>query len=82
MKTLKENKIMLDEEAIAAAILRAASMLGNGNASTPMGAIEAHGLKSYKGMEEIGHSIDGVAYSLDGIASAITYLADAIKEKK
>jgi spore maturation protein SpmA len=38
---------MIDEEAIAAAILRAASMLGNGNASTPMGAIEAHGLKAY-----------------------------------
>ena len=73
---------MIDEEAIAAAILRAASMLGNGNASTPLGAIEAHGLKSYQGMEEIGHSLDGVAYSLNGIADAIIYLADAIKEKE
>jgi len=73
---------MIDEEAIAAAILRAASMLGNGNASTPMGAIEAHGLKSYQGMEGISNSLDGVAYSLDGIANAIMYLADAIKEKE
>jgi spore maturation protein SpmA len=82
MKTLKGNEMMLDEEAIAAAILRAASMLGNGNASTPMGAIEAHAVKSYQGMEEVRHSIDGVAYSLDNIANAITYLADAIKEKE
>ena len=72
---------MLDEEAIASAILRAASMLGNGNASTPMGAIEAHGLKSFEGMEQIINSIDGVAYSLDTIADAINALADAIKEK-
>ena len=81
MKTLEGNKMILDEEVIAAAILRAASMLGNGDASTPMGAIEAHGLKSYQGMEQIGNSIDGLAYSLDSIANAITYLADAIKEK-
>ena len=73
---------MIDEEAIASAILRAADMLGNGNASTPMGAIEAHGLKSYQGMEEISNSLAGVAYSLDGIANAIMYLADAIKEKE
>lgn len=82
MKTLKGNEMMFDEEAIAAAILRAAHMLGNGNASTSMGAIEAHSLKSYQGMELIGNSIDGLAYSLDSIANAIIYLADAIKEKE
>ena len=73
---------MLDEEAIASAILRAASMLGNGNASTPMGAIEAHGFKSFEGMEQISNSLDGVAFSLDSIADAINALADAIKEKR
>ena len=72
---------MINEEAIASAILRAASMLGNGNASTPMGAIEAHGLKSFEGMEQISNSLDGVAYSLDNIADAINALAEAIKEK-
>ena len=72
---------MSNEEAIASAILRAASMLGNGNASTPMGAIEAHGLKSFEGMEQISNSLDGVAYSLDNIADAINALAEAIKEK-
>jgi spore maturation protein SpmA len=79
---MKGTKMMLDEEAIASAILRAASMLGNGNASTPMGAIEAHGLKSFEGMAQVSDSLDGIAYSLDNIASAITYLADAIKEKE
>ena len=77
--------MMLVEEAIAAAILRAASMLGNGNANTPMGAIEAHSVKSYEGMTHasacLSESLDGIAYSLDNIATAITYLADVIKEK-
>lgn len=73
---------MLDEEAIAAAILRAASMLGNGNANTPMGAIEAHGMKSFEGMEHVSNSLDGIAFALDNIADAITSLADAIKEKE
>ena len=73
--------MMLDEEAIAAAILRAASMLGNGNANTPMGAIEAHSVKSYEGMTHASESLDGIAYALDNIATAITYLADVIKEK-
>ena len=74
--------MILDEEAIASAILRAASMLGNGNATTPMGAIEAHGMKSFEGMARVSDSLDGIAYSLDNIATAITYLADAIKEKE
>ena len=74
--------MMLDEEAIAAAILRAASMLGNGNATTEMGAIEAHGMKSFEGMAQVSDSLDGIAYSLDNISAAITYLADAIKEKE
>lgn len=72
---------MINEEAIASAILRAASMLGNGNASTPMGAIEAHGLKSFEGMERISDSLDGVSYSLELIADSINALAEAIKEK-
>lgn len=69
------------DETLGAAILRAASMLGNGNASTPMGAIEAHGMKSFEGAQGISNSLDEVAHSLDDIANAIIYLADAIKEK-
>lgn len=78
---MKETKTMLNEEAIASAILKAARLLGNGDASTPMGAIEAHAVKSFEGMEQISNSLDGVAYSLDNIADAISALAEAIKEK-
>lgn len=74
--------MMKNEEVIASAILRAASLLGNGDACTQMGAIEAHGLKSYEGMTRASESLNGIAYSLDNIATAITYLADVIKEKQ
>jgi len=78
--------MMKNEEVIASAILRAASLLGNGDASTPMGAIEAHGVQVHEGMTSastcLSESLDGIAYSLDNIATAIIYLADVIKEKK
>jgi hypothetical protein len=79
-KSFKGESMQVDET-LGAAILRAASMLGNGNATTPMGAIEAHGLKSFEGAQYVSNSLDEVAHSLDGIANAIMYLADAIKEK-
>jgi hypothetical protein len=45
--------------------------LGNGDAATPMGAIEAHG-------KAILDASERIALSLDGIAEAINRLADCM----
>lgn len=52
--------------AIAEAIIRAANLLGNNDAATPMGALEAHG--------------KCILDASDRIAGAISDLADAIRE--
>lgn len=54
--------------AIGDAIVRASYNLGNGNAATQMGALEAHGLAVKQGCE--------------AIASAISELAEAIRERE
>jgi hypothetical protein len=61
---------MNTENEIASAILTAAKLLGNGNACTEMGAIEALGTVHKEGMADI-------ADALRDIASAIGYFNDA-----
>ena len=55
----------------SAALLR----LGNADASTPVGGLEAHG-------KVIQESLDGVARSLDGIAAVLNNVAQAIRETR
>ena len=59
----------------AEAIIKAARLLGNGNASTDLGAIEALGVVQDRGMEAI-------ASALWGVARAIETLAYAVEESK
>lgn len=66
---------MNTENQIASAIIKAANLLGNGGAATPMGAIEALSVVHKEGLAEIADSLhEGlaeIADSLREIASAI-----------
>jgi spore maturation protein SpmA len=70
MKNTKDTGI----NEIADAIIKAANLLGNGNASTPMGAIEAHGLMVNEGCGK-------VATGLHDIAEALRELTELIREQ-
>ena len=59
----------------AEAIIKAARLLGNGNASTDLGAIEALGVVQERGM-------DAIASALGDVARAIETLAYAVEESK
>lgn len=65
----------MKENEIAQAIIEAARLLGNGDAATSMGAIEALGRVHMQGME----GIEGGLYQ---IATAIEKLAYAVGELK
>lgn len=53
--------------------------LGNADAATPMGALEAHGKAIADGAETLASAITGAA---DEIASALRNVAEAIVESK
>ncbi len=65
---------MKNENQIADAILKAANLLGNGDAATPMGAIEALGAVHKE-------SLSNLTDALWGISSSLNDVADAIREK-
>ena len=52
-------------ESLADAIHRGLSQLGNGNASTPMGAFEAHGAAMLEAAENIASAIRELSASID-----------------
>jgi hypothetical protein len=54
--------------------------LGNGNASTPMGAVEAHGLKSFEGALEIASAIRDQAEATSELAKAVGELNSTFDE--
>lgn len=56
-------------------IAHALRLLGNADAATPMGALEAHG----QAVKDAGHEI---AVNLAAIAEALDNLADAIREAR
>jgi hypothetical protein len=62
--TLKEI-LMKNENEIASAILEAARLLGNGDADTPMGAIEALGKVHQEGMAEIADALREIASAIN-----------------
>lgn len=73
---------MFDEAKVAEALVRISTSLnylGNGNAGTQMGAIEAHGVVIKDGAAEIASAINSLAEAAGGIAAAIDGLAKAIQ---
>jgi hypothetical protein len=52
-------------------IAMALKYLGNGDASTTMGAIEAHGMAIKESAETISSALESIASSIDNLASAI-----------
>ena len=60
-----------EKNQIAEAIIKAACYLGNGDAMTSMGAIEALGLVHKEGMESIADALNNISVSIDGLARAI-----------
>ena len=54
--------------------------LGNGDAMTPMGAIEALGLAVKEGLSEVGTALSEVATSLDEIADSNHGIAQEIEK--
>jgi hypothetical protein len=62
-------------DSLAGAVRYGLKHLGNADASTPMGAIEAHGAV-------ILESADRVSSGLESIASAINELAQAVREAR
>jgi hypothetical protein len=68
---------MKNENQIAGAIIKAAQLLGNGDAATSMGAIEALGLVHKEGLEKIQMALLEVSVSLDDVAEAISARAHA-----
>ena len=73
-----------DRNQIADAIIKAACFLGNGDAMTSMGAIEALGVVHKEGMQEIAEAhregLESIADALNNISVSIDGLAKAIKE--
>lgn len=65
----------MNNNEIAEAIVKAARLLGNGSASTDLGAIEALGMVQERGM-------DAIASALGDVARAIEILAYAVEESK
>jgi hypothetical protein len=57
---------------IAEAIVTAARLLGNGNATTSLGAIEALGMAQKDALNNIAFSLDGIAMAIGELASAIS----------
>ena len=74
-----------DRDQIADAIIKAACYLGNGDAMTSMGAIEALGVVHKEGMREIAdvhrEGLESIADALNNISLSIDYLVRAFKGK-
>jgi hypothetical protein len=56
-----------NENEIASAIIAAAHLLGNGNASTPMGAIELLGKEHREGQAEIADALREIASAINAM---------------
>jgi phosphoribosylpyrophosphate synthetase len=52
-------------------IAKALRLLGNADAATPLGALEAHGMAVEKAGERIGNGLESIAEALADLAAAI-----------
>lgn len=75
----------MDEPTVAEglmAVARAINNLGNADASTPMGGLEAHGVV----IEEVGNQIESagesISEAINNLASSMGKIAEAIRESK
>jgi hypothetical protein len=66
---------------LANAIIQAANMLGNNNASTHMGALEAHGLCVKESGELCAEALMSCSSAFEDIAFQLSRIADAMKER-
>lgn len=64
---------MKDNE-LADAIIKAAHLLGNGNAATPMGALEALGLVHKESNAEIAGALNNIADAINNVADQLDFL--------
>ena len=73
-----------DRNQIADAIIKAACYLGNGDAATSMGAIEALGVVHKEGMQEIAEAhregLESIADALNNISVSIDGLVRAMEK--
>lgn len=63
---------------VAEAIIQAAKLLGNNNANTEMGALEAHGLMVKESGELISASLDACSCAFEDMAYQLSRIADAM----
>ena len=56
---------------LSGSVVKAARLLGNGNASTDLGAIEALGIVQERGMDTIASALGDVARAIETLAYAI-----------
>jgi hypothetical protein len=64
----------MSNKEIADAIIKAAHLLGNGNAATPMGAIEGLGLIQKESTTEIAEALNNIAESINHLADNVDFM--------
>lgn len=72
---------MDDEHDVAEALVsiaRAIHRLGNADAATAMGGLEAHGMTMHEGLLAIASALNEVARALSEISVSLDQVADAI----
>lgn len=65
---MPDDKLAIAIESVAAALYK----LGNNDAATPMGAIEAHGLKISEASSKIADGLNNIADSIRELAQAVS----------
>jgi len=63
-------------EELGSAIIKAAKILGNGDAATNFGAIEAFGMAHRESMEGIAGALDNIARAIESLSYAVAALKD------
>jgi hypothetical protein len=71
----------MDKE-LGEAIIKAAKLLGNGDAVTNYGALEALGMAHKQGMEEISSSIERGLHEIAHAIEALSYAVAALKDNE
>ena len=71
----------MDKE-LGDAIIKAAKILGNGDATTNYGAIEAFGMVHRQGMEEISNSIESGLHEIARAIESLSYAVAALKNNE
>lgn len=76
---------MKEELRVAEGLMAVASAiraLGNADAATPMGGLEAHGKVIEEAGDRIGEAAESIAQAISDLASSMDNVARAIRETK